>query len=413
MSKLKSILASKKTLVLADQAISSGSSFCATFLLARMLLVEEFGLYSGVVLAIYLLISASNALVVQPLQVSLATVTDTRSYLNFAFWFQLATNFLVVVGVFIIGKFNFYLFATFNPYTFQIALLVFAFLLHDFFRKVFLATDNLSHALWIDSVAGFSQVAMLFFTMMTGNLNLPGALYISGFSYLTGSLVGVYLLSPGIQFGVMLTGFLRNHLTQGKWLLLTGVTQWWSGNLFVVASGVFLGPVALGAFRLVQSLFGVLNVLLQSFENYVLPQAARLFQSSFEESKEYLRSISLKSALLFGAVLSILFLFSQNIIQLAGGDKYLPFAYVIKGMAVLYFIIFVGYPVRMAVRMMVMNHIFFMGYLITFFFSLLTVNVLLREWQLWGAIVGLIANQIILISFWQYFLYKKQFLLWR
>jgi O-antigen/teichoic acid export membrane protein len=413
MINLKSILKNKKMLVLADQAVSSGSSFCITFLLARMLLVEEFGLYSGVILVIYLLISASNALVIQPLQVSIPTVNDTRSYLNFTFWFQLFTNSIFVIGIIIITQFNFNILKGFNELTIQISLVVFSFLLHDFFRKLFLATDNVSHALWIDSIAGFSQLSFLAFTFINGSLNLSGALYISGLSYLAGSLFGVYLLKPRFHFNGMLNFFLKDHITQGKWLLFTAVIQWWSGNLFVVASGIFLGSVALGAFRLVQSLFGVLNILLQSFENYVLPQAARLFQSSIEESKEYLRNISLKSALLFGAVLTILFFFSEPIIRLAGGDKYAPYAYVVKGMAVLYFIIFIGYPVRMAVRMMVMNHIFFMGYLVTFFFSLLTFNFLLREWQLWGAIIGLIANQLILISFWQYFLFKKQFLLWK
>ncbi|MBL0191805.1 MAG: hypothetical protein IPQ18_10805 [Saprospiraceae bacterium] len=30
------------------------------------------------------------------------------------------------------------------------------------------------------------------------------------------------------------------HMLQGKWFFMTAISQWWAGNLFVVASGVYL-----------------------------------------------------------------------------------------------------------------------------------------------------------------------------
>ena len=56
-------------------------------------------------------------------------------------------------------------------------------------------------------------------------------------------------------------------------------------NLFIVTSGVYLGVAALGAFRLVQSLFGILNLVLQTFENYVLPQASVKYNESATKAK--------------------------------------------------------------------------------------------------------------------------------
>ncbi|MBK8885830.1 MAG: hypothetical protein IPN46_04470 [Saprospiraceae bacterium] len=55
-----------------------------------------------------------------------------------------------------------------------------------------------------------------------------------------------------------------------------------TSNFFVATSGLILGVEALGAFRLVQTLFGLINVLLQGLESYVLPQAAIRFQQSKE-----------------------------------------------------------------------------------------------------------------------------------
>ena len=84
---------------------------------------------------------------------------------------------------------------------------------------------------------------------------------------------------------------------------------------------------ALGALRLVQSFFGVLNVLLQILENYALPKAARLFKDSKEQSKHFLRQISIGGSVIFGIMLLILFVFSEQIITLAGGHQYAEFAF--------------------------------------------------------------------------------------
>ncbi|MFT5385387.1 MAG: O-antigen/teichoic acid export membrane protein, partial [Saprospiraceae bacterium] len=130
-------------------------------------------------------------------------------------------------------------------------------------------------------------------------------------------------------------------------------------------------------------------------------------------SKIYLWNMSLNGAVVFGSVLSILFMFPVFFIDLAAGESYVEYAFLVKGMAVLYFVIFIGYPTRIAIRMMELNHLFFFGYVISFLFSLLSFNFLLKEWHLWGAIIGLITNQLILISFWQYALLKKQFVLWK
>ncbi|MBL0192548.1 MAG: hypothetical protein IPQ18_14770 [Saprospiraceae bacterium] len=51
---------------------------------------------------------------------------------------------------------------------------------------------------------------------------------------------------------------------------MTAISQWWAGNLFVVASGIYLGPKHWGVATTSQSLFGNLNVILQTFGSYVL-----------------------------------------------------------------------------------------------------------------------------------------------
>jgi O-antigen/teichoic acid export membrane protein len=112
-------------------------------------------------------------------------------------------------------------------------------------------------------------------------------------------------------------------------------------------------------------------------------------------------------------VLSILFFFSKEIMHVAGGQQYDSYAYLLKGMALLYLIIFVGYPIRMAIRIKEMNHLIFIGYVLSFVFSALFAKFLLKEYQLLGALIGLIANQLILLLFWQYNLIKHHYILWK
>ena len=390
--RVTNFLRSKKNLVLIDQAVFSGSNFVATTLLARLLPLADFGVYSGFILVLYLMLSLSNALVIQPFQVLSPQYQDNKAYLNFTFAFQLVVSGLVCAVVAVLIQVNS---LPMKEFWLPSLLATFGFLFHDFLRKMFLAKDHTAQALIVDTVAGIAQVLILAGSFFYFTLTLNYALFITAASFLLSVLTGIVILRPRLIPSISWLQYLAAHMQHGKWLLLTAIVQWWSSNFFVVAAGVIIGPVALGAFRLVQSLFG------------------RFFSESVETSKKYLIDTSLKGLFLLGIVLTFLFIFSTQIVVLVGGPQYADYSYVVKGMSLLYFIIFAGYPVRIAVRMMMLNHIFFFGYVLSFCFSALSFNFLLKEYSLWGAIIGLITNQCILILFWQYHLSKRQFILWR
>ena len=82
-------------------------------------------------------------------------------------------------------------------------------------------------------------------------------------------------------------------------------------------------------------------------------------------------------------------------------------------MVLLYVFIFIGYQIRIAIRILVLNKVFFTGYLLSFLFSLFTFYFLLSEFGMNGAIVGLISAQIITIGYWQFVLKKHNFILWK
>ncbi|MFN8334340.1 MAG: oligosaccharide flippase family protein [Cyclobacteriaceae bacterium] len=412
MISLRSIVTGEKAKVLFDQAIYSGNGFISAIILARALHPADFGIYSGMLMLLMLWVSMGNALVIQPFQVSRHRFPGS-DYTNFLLVFQVALIAILTGCVALLNELPIIDIPLWSSMVFPALVFTACFLLHDFFRKFFLAENRVTATLAIDLMATTVFLTALLVTWYRGTLNLSGAWTIAALSYFSGSLVGLVLQRPVWKnFSTWLVYF-RLHVSQGKWLLMTALLQWWSANVFILTSGLLLGAEALGAFRLVQSLFGVLSMLLQTYENYVVPQVSRLFQTSAEDSRRYLRDTGLKSLIAFGSLLIVIALFPEFMIRLLGGSAYLSYGYVVQGMALLYLIIFIGYPIRVAIRIHVMNREYFLGYALTFVAGMISFRYLLENFALWGVIIGLIMNQIILLTFWQYLLTKKSYVLWR
>lgn len=401
----------EKQMVILDQLVTSGGSFITTILLARALGIEEFGIYSSVILVMYLLLSISSALIINPFQVLQATHPRIREYISALFAGQLITCGLFAALSIPIFTFNISFISFIRPYLEISLLLMLTFLMQDFLRRVLLAIGQAKHALIIDTISNALQFIWLLASF--GNLDLHYALLIISTTYIPSVVLGIVYLRPFIPGRSVLRETFFLQFKNGKWLLLTAILQWWAGNLFVVASGLFLGMKALGALRLAQTLFGVLNILLQVFENHVLPVASRLHKESVPKFKKYLWTTTRKGTLLMLPVSLALVVFAPQIFELSGGADYTEYAFALQGMAVLYFFIFAGYTSRLAIRVLLFNRDFFIGYVISFLFSLLAARFFIQQWGLTGVIAGLIINQLLLQAYWQFILIRKNIKLWK
>jgi len=404
---MKSIINNAKFLILLDQAVFSGTSFITTVLVARLLDINSFGAYSGYLLGIYLAVSGIGAFVIQPFQVLLAKSADHKQYATFAFWLQLVS----IVLLLLLG----FLFLQLFPGIFPATLLWYAggFLLHDFGRRLLLALNKPLQTLLFDSTASLFSLLVLYYFSKLVTKDLSHLYLLSALVFGISLLLLFVFVRPftGPKSGLM--HHLHQHISQGKWLFFTALTQWWSGNLFVVASGLYLGPAALGALRLAQSLLGVLSALLQTFENYVLPQTAIKISQLRSDGIAYVAAASKKASLLFVPILIITFLFAENILVLAGGDAYLPYAFVLQGMSLLYGLIFISQPIRLLIRALLLNQHFFYGYVISIVFSLLCSHALLASFGLTGAIIGLAISQILVMTYWSFVLQHQKINLWK
>ncbi|MFD2602748.1 hypothetical protein [Flavobacterium suzhouense] len=407
MYPFKKIAVSKPLLAFTDQALFSGTSFLLTLLLAQKMDIKSFGIYSSVVLIVYLLVSVFSAVLIQPFQVSFSTIKQPKQYISFLFSGLIILLSLLVVILLLLNRFIFQ--EGYHIVTGSLLCFCVGFLINDFLRKIFLGTGDIRIVLIMDSL----YFLLLIYLFITPDFSLSGILWILGSANLISSLPGLGYMVKHYEIPVLWGEYFKDHIQQGKWLLSVAVLQWCSGNFFVLVSGIYLGVEALGALRLVQSFFGIINVGLQTIENYFVPKISSIYNESVEKAKAYIVKLTVSGLVIFGVILLPVFVFSDKIIFIVGGLQYQNYGYVVKMICILYLFIFLGYPVRISIRVLILNKTFFIGYLMSFISSIATFHFLLEFYGLYGAITGLIINQLIMMIYWQNQLNNKQFVLWK
>jgi O-antigen/teichoic acid export membrane protein len=418
--------------VLADQLLASGAAFLITIIIARTLPITDFGWYASVVLFQLLLLAIQNAVLTSPYQVLQASYNTAEKYNYLKALFKVESVLLLFIALLAL------LFFILAPVWLQpfmerfwwVAVLVCGYLLQDFLRRV-LITESKPIASFITNTVYYAiGGCSLLYLHSINAITLTNIICVLGFSYLPSVFVAVYFINQfnsstkderiatqqcqtGATELVSFKSTVRLHMHHGKWLLLTAVLQWWAGNVFFVAAGVLLGVEAFGALRLAQNIFGLLNVLFQAFENYVVPNAARVYQQSATMLSGYLKTISKKSVLLLLPILVVLFVLAPQVFTLAGGAQYASYYSLIQVMCGLYLLIFLGYPVRIAIRVMLLNKAFFIGYVTSTVFSVLAARPMVAWLGINGVVAGLLINQVLLIGYWLYVLKQKNFVLWK
>lgn len=399
-------------LVLVDQAIFSGSNFLLTFILARLFSIADFGLYSYIIIATYFLLSVSNAIIIQPFQLIIF-----QKPLEKAMGFALKLFFALLIFIFCIGLllkvafcYDFFSYPKELAFIFDdlivgILLFISGYLFQDFFRKTLLAQQKIKLVLIIEILFLF-----VFFFFLQKNISLHKTLLGVGIFNFISAIPGLVYFLKKAHFKAADNFYKEYHFQNGKWLLSTAVLQWLSSNSMLVISGIYLGLEALGALRLVQSFFGILNVVLQTVENFFLPKIAQLYYKNKQQASDYLHTLTKQGLMIFGSILLVTFLLSTPIVQILGGEKYSEYGYVVKLISLLYLFIFFGYPVRIEIRILELNKYFFFGYVWSTLFTLCSFHVLLKYFDLIGAVLGLIISQVIMIAFWKFQLNKKMML---
>ncbi len=398
--------------VLFDQAILSGNSFVTGILLARFLGIETYGLFALLWMVVLFGLSFSQAFITKPM-LSLGPQIETENkqrYYASLHAIQLIISFLFFFISFITLKLLtcFYWFELpTNGLIIKITIILALFLIYDFYRKCFFVSERLNWPIFIDTLLAVFQLSGILVLHFFDVLTLENVLLL---------IIILYSLLNLICFTQMefprfkksaLKSVIKKHYDFSKWLIGTALLQWLCGNFFIIAGGWILGTAAVGAVRIAQNIVGLTHVIFLAMENIVPVYAAKHFKNGgIKRLYAFLRKLSVQTGVVIILILVLLSAFSPFIIKHLYGNDFVSFSYVLVGFCIIYLLVFIGHPLRFALRTLQFTKPIFIGYLFGAVFSLMSAYTMLKNWDMIGLLAGMFITQLIAQAVYIFYLMK-------
>jgi O-antigen/teichoic acid export membrane protein len=399
---LENIVSNKeKLIVLFDQGLVSGVNFVVGILLARILGLDEYGLFALAWMVVLFASSLHQAFVVLPLYTLLPKQENKRKYLSSLMAVQVGFSVITFCISMVAVTLTLQFFPEWNrPYiVLNLACTAALFVFNDYMRRLFFTLHRPFTTLVLDCIAyGLQPVIIL--TLHHANALSITTVFIAMNTILTVSiLVAIFTkYSHGISFRTIHITLLKNWKFS-QYLIGTAFLQWVSGNLFIVVAGGIIGPMAVGAIRIAQNIVGVLHVLFLAMENLVPIRASELLhQKGRIPMMQYVGKVSKQAALPTIGLLLIITLFRQPIIALLYGAEYLPFQTLLLAFCGLYVLVFIGTILRFVIITIENNSVIFISYVASSVFSLILAKPLVGHFGLTGVMIGLFSLQILTLS---------------
>lgn len=256
----------------------SGVSFLTGVILIRALGLETFGVYALVMVGVQFLAGVQQSLILSPLMSLFeqrGEVTPAR-YLAAVLLHQCSLMLLILVGLVVAWQLPDRLTGGLPLSLATAVVLVTCVQFQEFARRWFFVTDRPQLAVLCDAVAHGGRLLAIAGLAVPGLLTLETVWIImictstAGFLFLVPDVLRAAWHAPAV---IQVT---RRHRALSGWMTGNMVVAWFSesGFLLIVVGGT-LGAAEVGAVRAVQNLILVVNLLIQSLENFVPSTASR------------------------------------------------------------------------------------------------------------------------------------------
>ena len=379
-----------------DQGVVSGVNFLMGILLAKLMGVEQYGVFAFLWMIIFFVSSIHQAFIITPMYTLLPKHNNTSNYVGSLIGLQLIFSCLVFGLTYLATKILIGYFPEYDFYLaeFAVAGVTSIYVLHDFFRRLCFGLKLSTLALIIDILGyGLQPIILLIFHYL-GELNLTITFLSIASTLCLGVVVQMIYQKASINFS--LKPVICSHWRFSKYLVGTSFLQWLSGNFFIAVSAGIIGPVAVGVIRMSQNVVGVLHVLFLAFENTIPLKAAEVLQSNGKiKMLQYIGQKAKQSVLVVLVLLGTIACLSKLIITHIYGPEYLKYQYVLFAFCTMYIFVFIGTFLRFVIRTLEQNKIIFISYIVTTIFSLLLAKLMVQQLNIVGVLLGLIISQII------------------
>jgi O-antigen/teichoic acid export membrane protein len=303
-----------------DQALVSGVNFLSTILLVRALGLEEFGVFSMVMIGVQFLAGLQGASILGPMM----SLYDQRgdvsrsSYLATILLHQGLASACVIVAVLLVSTFAGTVIALPSIDFSLVAVLAVTTQFQDLSRRFFYVTERPLHAFASDLVAYGVRLLSFAALAFSGLLTIDLAWVV----IITTSAASLLLMAA--DFAHLDTNWAAikkvtdRHKAIAGWMAGNRLVGWFSdSDFFLLVLGSVLGPAALGGVRAVQSIVLVVNLLLQSLENFVPSAATKaLVEGGGTALRRYVTDVSAYGVFGISAVVLLLMIFLDPITTL-------------------------------------------------------------------------------------------------
>ena len=400
----------KTNIVLADQALVSGTNFLTGLLLARFLGLEGYGHF---VLAYGLILFVSGiqvALIVSPMMVTVPKldITDIPKYLKSItlqqLLFSLAVLILTGLAVFLLA--GVLRMPQLRALTLPVAFTASAFITQDFIRRLLIVTDRSTQAFVNDLISYGLQLSCLIYWLLNRDQSAYSAFWIiaatSAIAIAHGVLVSRPLIhggaartsSPGLSF----KSALIRHWEFGKWLVARNIAYWGSSQFLIYLAGAMLSASAVGALTATRNIIGFANILFLALENIVPSRAAAMLkQRGHTGLKKYLRRVSLLGGSLTGLVVLVAAAAPEFWLTLVYGEEYAGYGWLVIGWGIYYIVGFFHRPLSAGLRALDKTKDIFTATLFGMIATMLISYPAISLFELPGAMLSMIIIQTLML----------------
>lgn len=385
---------------LADQTIVSGSNFLTGIMIARLLGIKEFGIFTMIWIGVLFVNSIQMAMITSPMMTvgPKQNCTDNPVYYGAVFFhqtvFAILSSGLLWVAVCMSDRVWPEWGVSHLAAPLAVALLFFQ--TQDFLKK-YLFTENLPKAAFTsDIISHVGKISLLVVLFFTTTVDLQRVLWII-------SITSALALYPGIcvikhltfdKASIMVV--FKRHWLLSKWMTASTVLYWTSAQYFIIAAGMVLGPVAVGAIKAAQSITGILSILLQGLGNVVPAAASRHFiENGRVGLQKYLTNISMIGGTFVFVAAFCIGMYPDKLMVLIFGNQYQGYGQILRLFSVYTIVSFFTLPLSAGLRVLEVTRPIFIGNCATAIFSILVANYFAQQWGLEGVVLGMIASVIL------------------
>lgn len=310
-----------------DQAVVSGTNFVTSLILARVLGLVEFGIYSLFFIILIFILSVHHSLFGAPMLVVAPKIRGRDNRFKYLFTLNtLQVLFCLLLAIIIgslglvVSRFSFLIFDTSILIPFCLCVVFSP--MQEWLRRFFFVIGKSKHAFFADSTKSFLQIGCILGLIYFDTISIWSIYVAIAFSSITTYVLFVVLFGVRLELFALEKVWQKNW-QQGMYLLPVNVMEWVNSQGFIVLASFSLGPGAAGAIKAAMNALGPLNILSQAVENIFPVEGARhLKLGGIKRMSEYFRTVSLQSLLYFCLPCLFMGIFAKPIMTFLYGDAF-------------------------------------------------------------------------------------------